>query len=82
VLAVEVVDERAEGVAAALDGLVAAGVGAQDGRDPDLDGHGVRFSSGIRVQGDAAEQRVVRLSGATPARRPGFRTTGQLTPQS
>src|SRR3954453_13878064 len=45
VLAVQVVDERAERVPAALDGLVAAGVGAQDGRDPDLDGHGVRFSS-------------------------------------
>src|SRR4051794_27571707 len=45
VLAVEVVDERTERGAAALDGLVAAGVGAEDGRDPDLDGHGVRFSS-------------------------------------
>src|ERR1700712_5530965 len=44
VLAVEIVDQRAEGRAAALDGLVAAGVGAQDGGDPDLDGHGVRFS--------------------------------------
>src|SRR5688572_9688520 len=31
VLAVEVVDERGQGGAAALDGLVAAGVGAQDG---------------------------------------------------
>src|SRR3954470_1649572 len=31
VLAVQVVDQRAEGVPAALDGLVAAGVGAQDG---------------------------------------------------
>src|SRR3712207_7913097 len=33
VLGVEVVDERGEGVPVALDGLVAAGVGAQDGRD-------------------------------------------------
>src|SRR3954465_6232899 len=39
VLGVDVVDQRAEGGAVALDGLVAAGVGAQDGRDPDLDGH-------------------------------------------
>src|SRR5215210_3598249 len=45
VLAVEVVDQCAERGAAALDLLVAAGVGAQNGRDPDLDGHGVRFSS-------------------------------------
>src|SRR5215210_4948500 len=47
-LGVEVTDERAERGTAALDGLVAAGVGAQDGRDPDLDGHGVRFSSVLR----------------------------------
>src|SRR3954470_7749322 len=52
VLAVEVVDERAEGGAAALDGLVAAGVGAQDGRDPDLDGHVVRFSSELGCRAD------------------------------
>jgi hypothetical protein len=52
VLAVEVVDERAEGGAVALDGLVAAGVGAQDGRDPDLDGHVVRFSSELGCGAD------------------------------
>jgi hypothetical protein len=56
VLVVQVVDERAERGAAALDGLVAAGVGAQDGRDPDLDGHGVRFSSNWDVRGRCAEQ--------------------------
>src|SRR3954451_7008039 len=38
-LGVDVVDQGAEGRARALDGLVAAGVGAQDGRDADLDGH-------------------------------------------
>src|SRR5665809_69493 len=35
----EVVDELGQARAAAGHGLVAAGVGAQDGRDPDLDGH-------------------------------------------
>src|SRR3954462_1818465 len=82
VLAVQVVDERAERGAAALDGLVAAGVGAQDGRDPDLDGHGVRFSSYWGCRGRCERAAVVRLSGPTPVRRPGFRTAGDLTPQS
>src|SRR5829696_898179 len=57
VLGVEVVDERTEGRATALDGLVAAGVRAQDGRDPDLDGHGVRFSSKAGMSGRCAQQR-------------------------
>jgi uncharacterized protein YccT (UPF0319 family) len=38
--AVQVVDERGQGVTLRLDGLLAAGVGTQDGRDLDLDGHG------------------------------------------
>src|SRR3954453_10850968 len=75
VLAVEVVDERAQGVAAALDGLLAAGVGAQDGRDPDLDGHDVRFSSWTTVVECIGARRAV-LEGATPPRRRGFRRTG------
>ena len=45
VLGVEVVDERAECGAVPVDGLGPTGVGAQDGRDPDLDGRNVRFSS-------------------------------------
>ena len=40
-----VTDEGTQGVTGPLDGLGATGVRAQDGRDPDLDGHGVRFSS-------------------------------------
>src|SRR6476661_10919008 len=63
VLAVEVVDERAQRGAAALDGLVAAGVGAQDGRDPDLDGHGVRFSSVLRGCQGSLRAAVMRLCG-------------------
>src|SRR3954468_7014888 len=38
---VEVAEQVGERVALALDGLLAAGVRAQDRRDPDLDGHGV-----------------------------------------
>src|SRR3954464_5620011 len=54
VLVVQVVDERAQRGAAAFDGLVAAGVGAQDGRDPDLDGHGVRSPREFSCRGRAA----------------------------
>ena len=44
--ALEVVDQPGERVALGRDGLLAAGVGAQDGGDPDLDGHqGVLASS-------------------------------------
>ncbi|GAA4917934.1 hypothetical protein GCM10023237_42980 [Streptomyces coeruleoprunus] len=37
----EVGEQLGEGLPAALDGLGAVGVGAEDGRDADLDGHGV-----------------------------------------
>jgi hypothetical protein len=67
VLAVEIVDERTEGRPAALDGLAAAGVGAQDGRDPDLDGHGVRFSSWTTVVECIGAQRTVLERGNAPA---------------
>src|SRR6478752_368153 len=40
VVGLEVVDERTEAGAVGGDRLLTAGVGAQDGRDPDLDGHG------------------------------------------
>src|SRR5919112_4277964 len=36
----QVVDQGAQAAALAADGLLTAGVRAQDGRDPDLDGHG------------------------------------------
>src|SRR5829696_1774478 len=79
VLAVQVVDECGEGAATALDGLVAAGVRAQDGRNPDLDGHGVRFSSVLRDVWDAAPgAAVVHLCGPTPVRRPEFRPAAAL----
>ncbi len=40
VAGVEVLEEFPEVAAGALDGLGAVGVGAEDGRDADLDGHG------------------------------------------
>src|SRR4051794_10632588 len=52
IAAVQVVDESGERVALALDGLLAAGVGAQDGRDLDLDGHGAGVSSMMTIRTD------------------------------
>src|SRR3954451_3086437 len=60
VLAVEVVDELGQGAAVALDGLRAAGVGAQDGRDPDLDGHA---GGAPREGSDVAEDDAWQLMG-------------------
>src|SRR3954470_21209006 len=80
VLAVEVVDERAEGAAAALDGLRATGVGAQDGRDPDLDGHGSRVLLGRSWVPRAGGRRSGKSKGGTPRRRGGFRTARRSTP--
>src|SRR3712207_7610133 len=52
---------RSQGVPVALDGLAAAGVRAQDGRDPDLDGHGVCVLLRTRVSWCASAQGDVRL---------------------
>ena len=50
VVALEVVDQRGERRPAAVDGLGAVGVGAQDGGDTDLDGHQGVLSSVSRGQ--------------------------------
>src|SRR5882757_9559464 len=49
VAAVQVVNQGRERVALGVDGLGATGVGAQDGRDLDLDGHGL-CSSWVRYR--------------------------------
>src|SRR3954471_12110242 len=68
---VEVVEQAGEGLALALDGLLAVGVRAQDRGDPDLDGHGV---SGPSAEYGGVVGCLHRPTGADQRRIPGQRT--------
>ncbi|GGX65307.1 hypothetical protein GCM10010358_19590 [Streptomyces minutiscleroticus] len=62
----QVGEELGEGLPAALHGLLAVGVLAQDGGDADLDGHGWELLSGEGVDGRAAARESVRLARGKP----------------
>src|SRR6478672_4583877 len=76
VTGVQVVDERGERVAPRLDGLRAAGVGAQDGRNLDLDGHEVRAPVVREWNRPQAQRRDRRLSSHHPGAGPSTTSTG------
>ena len=88
VAALQVGEELGEGRALALDGLLAVGVGAEDGRDADLDGHGwcscrVKWAGARRARWRGAacgvRGRGVRRAGASGSRpRGGGGQRGQI----